>query len=117
MMHPQRGMTLLEVLIAMAILGSGTLATVMLTSQAWRAVQAAREADRSLRDASAFFDAVALWPREDLDRHLGVRVQGRWRMRVDRLLPTLYVATLTDSSGADTLLATSLHRPEPPRGQ
>lgn len=115
--HPRRGMTLLEVLVALAILGTAGLATVTLATESWRAVRAAREADRSFREASAFFDAVALWPREDLDRHLGDRAQGPWRMRVDRPLPTLYVVTLADSSGRDTLLVTSLYRTEPPRAR
>jgi type II secretory pathway pseudopilin PulG len=110
-------MTLLEVLVALAILGTAGLATVTLATESWRAVRAAREADRSFREASAFFDAVALWPREDLDRHLGDRAQGPWRMRVDRPLPTLYVVTLADSSGRDTLLVTSLYRTEPPRAR
>jgi type II secretory pathway pseudopilin PulG len=110
-------MTLLEVLVALAILGTAGLATVTLATESWRAVRAAREADRSFREASAFFDAVALWPREDLDRHLGDRAQGPWRMHVDRPLPTLYVVTLADSSGRDTLLVTSLYRTEPPRAR
>ena len=113
--RPRRGMTLLEVLVALAILGSAGLATVMLGAESSRAVRAAREADRSLREASAFFDAVALWPREDLDRHLGARPQGPWRMRVDRPAPTLYVVTLADSSSGRTILETSLFRPEPRR--
>jgi prepilin-type N-terminal cleavage/methylation domain-containing protein len=111
--HPRCGMTLLEVLVALAILGTAGLATVTLATESWRAVRAAREADRSFREASAFFDAVALWPREDLDRHLGDRAQGPWGMRVDRPLPTLYVVTLVDTAGGMTLLSTSLFRPEP----
>lgn len=109
------GMTLLEVLVALAILGSAGLATIALATESWRAVRTARDADRSLREASAFFDAVALWPREDLDRHLGDRTQGPWRMRVDRLTPTLYVVTLADSSSGFTILETSLFRPEASR--
>lgn len=115
--HARSGMTLLEVLIALAIIGAAGLATMTLATQSWRAVHAAREAARSYRAASAFFEAVALWPRDDLDRHLGVRTQGPWRMRVERPVATLYVVTLADSSGTDTLLITSLHRPEPPRAQ
>jgi prepilin-type N-terminal cleavage/methylation domain-containing protein len=108
----RNGMTLLEVLIALAILGSVGVATVSLAVESWRAVCAARESDRSLRDASAFLETVALWPREDLDRRLGDRAQGPWRMRVDRPWPTLYVVTLADSSHRVTLLSTSLFRPE-----
>jgi prepilin-type N-terminal cleavage/methylation domain-containing protein len=114
-MHARTGMTLLEVLVALMILGTAGVATIGLVTESWRAVRAAREADRSVREASAFFDAVALWPREDLDRHLGDRGQGPWRMRVDRSTPTLYVVTLADSSGRLPILETSLFRPEAPR--
>ena len=107
------GMTLLEVLVALAILATAATAVLGVAAQSWHAVQSARDADRSLGDASAFLDAVALWPREDLERHLGDRAQHPWRMRVDRPLPTLYVVALTDSSGGDTLLVTSLYRAEP----
>lgn len=109
------GMTLLEVLVALAILGVAGAATIGLASESWRAVRTAREADGSLREASAFFDAVALWPRGDLDRHLGDRGQGPWRMRVERPTPTLYVVILADSSSGLTILETSLFRPEAPR--
>jgi type II secretory pathway pseudopilin PulG len=108
-------MTLLEVLIALAIMGTAGLAVVGLASQSWQVVRTSDEADRSLAEASAFFEAVVLWPREDLDQRLGDRVQHPWRLRIDRPVPALYVATLTDSSGSDTLLVTSLFRPEPRR--
>lgn len=110
--HSRRGITLLEVLVALAILSAGALSVVALGSQSWRAVHAARDADRSISEASSFLDAVALWPREELDLRLGDRVQQPWRLRIDRPVPTLYVVTLVDSSGRDTILATSLFRPE-----
>ena len=113
--RPRSGMTLLEVLVALSILGVAGAATIGLTTESWRAIRTAREADGSLREASAFFDAVASWPRDDLDRHLGDRGQGPWRMRVDRPTPTLYVVTLVDSSSGVTILETSLFRPEVPR--
>lgn len=117
MSRRQPGMTLLEVLIALAILGTGAMTVVALGSQSWHAVRNVRDADRSLLEASAFLDAVALWPREDLDQRLGERVQDPWRLRIDRPLPTLYVVTLADSSGRDTLLVTSLFRAEPSRAR
>src|SRR4051812_27068530 len=82
-----RGAVLLEVLVALAILVTAGAAAVAMASESAAALARAREADREMRRASAFFDAVALWPRADLDRHLGDRTQGVWRMRVDRPWP------------------------------
>ena len=116
-MTRRAGMTLLEVLMALTILGTGAMAVAGLASQSWRTVQSARRADQAMLEASSFLDAVALWPREDLDQRLGERRQHPWRLRIDRVSPTLYLVTLVDSSGSDTLLVTSLFRPEPRRAQ
>lgn len=110
--RPRRAMTLLEVLVALAILASAALAMLGMASQSWHAVRTAEEAERSLEEASAFLDAVALWPSDELDQRLGERRQYPWRLRIDRPARSLYVATLVDSSGSDTLLVTSLFRPE-----
>lgn len=75
-----------------------------------------------MRRASAFLDAVVLWPREDLDRHLGERPEGPWVLRVDRPAPTLYAVTLlagpddSTATAGTLLLATSLFRPAVPSG-
>ena len=78
-------------------------------------VRRAREADAEMREASAFLHAVSLWTREDLDRRLGERPQGRWRLIVQRPTPTLYEVVLTDSAVTHEVLRTTLFRPEPPR--
>ena len=77
------------------------------------AVRSAREADVEMRSATAFMEAVALWTRDDLDRRLGDRPQGPWRMTVGRPLPTLYTVALADSATRRILLRTSLFRPLP----
>ena len=116
-MRRRSGVALLEALIALAILGIAGVSIVVFAIDAGRTVQRAREADGEIRRAGALFDAVALWPRADLDRHLGSRPQGPWRLRVDRPLPTLYTVVLTDSTEAREILRTSLYRPDPdPKG-
>jgi type II secretory pathway pseudopilin PulG len=109
------GAVLLEVLVALAILATAGAAAVTFAVDVGRTVARVRESEADVRRASAFLDAVALWPREDLDRHLGSRLQGRWRMRVDRPVPTLYVVLLTDTLGTREVLRTALYRPEPIR--
>jgi type II secretory pathway pseudopilin PulG len=105
---------LLEVIVALAILAVAGMAALVLTSEAASAVARTRAVDRNLARASALLHAVALWPREDLDRHLGDRPQGPWRMRVDRAYHTLYVIEIADSATGAPLLKTTLYRAEPP---
>ena len=113
-MKRERGMVLLEVLVALAILGTAAASVVVATSESARAVKRARQADASLRAASDFLDAVALWTRDDLDRRLGDRPQGAWRLRIERPDLTLYTVALADSASGRVVLATALYRPAPP---
>ena len=108
----RRGVVLLEAIVALTILAVACGAVVVLATDSARAVVRAVAADADSRAASALLDAAALWSREDLDRHLGSREQGRWRMVVDRPALTLYVVTLADSSGSRVLLRTVFYRRE-----
>lgn len=112
--HRRAGAILLEAIVALVILAVAGTAAVTLVSQSSDAVRRARIADAEMREASAFLHAVALWPREDLDRRLGERPQGRWKLIVQRPVPTLYEVVLTDSAVSRELLRTTLFRPEPP---
>ncbi|HSY82695.1 MAG TPA: type II secretion system protein [Gemmatimonadaceae bacterium] len=111
---PRRGVVLLEAIVALTILTIAALASVAMVRQAVDSVRRAREAERDIRKASTFMEAIALWPRADLDRHLGNRAEGPWRLQIDRPVPTLYLVALTDSSSRRELVRTALFRPEPP---
>jgi prepilin-type N-terminal cleavage/methylation domain-containing protein len=106
------GFALLEVLIAMLLLSIAGATAAAAAIDAIHAVRLAHHTEEVSQRASAFLDAVALWPREDLDRRLGDHPQGPWRLRIDRLSPSLYAITLADS-GARALvrLRTSVYRP------
>lgn len=111
----RRGAALLEAIVALTLLAFAAGSAIALSQQSAESVRRAREADAAMRDASAFLEVVALWPREDLDRRLGERAQGAWRLHIDRPTPTLYVVTLADTAGGRVLLHTALYRPEAPR--
>lgn len=111
----RRGAALLEAIVALTLLAFAAGSAIALSHQAAESVRRGRAAELAIRDASAFLEAVALWPREDLDRRLGDRAQGAWRLRIDRPTPTLYVVSLTDAEGGRVLLHTALYRPEAPR--
>lgn len=102
---------LLEVLIAMAILGFVAASALSLAADGSSRAQRNHATEAELRDASALMDAVALWSREDLDRHLGRRPQGSWRMEIQREGDALYDVRLEDGTTARLLLQTSFYRP------
>lgn len=110
----RRGAVLLEAIVALVILAVAGTAVVTLAAESARAMDRAQEAAQAMGRADAFFHAVALWPREDLDRHLGTHPQGPWLLRIDRPTPTLYEAVLLDSAGGRALLRTTLYRQEAP---
>ena len=112
-MSNRHGSALLEVVVATLVLSVAGLSATLSVAEALRAVERARAADTETLRADAFMDAVALWPREELDRRLGDRPQGPWRLRIERPEPELYLVVLTDSSAArGELLRTVLFRPD-----
>lgn len=113
-MRARSGLTLLEAIVALSILATAGIAAVNLTSESTHTVSLVRNTDRDIARASELLDAVTLWSVDDLDRHLGTRSQGDWRMRVNKDGP-LYRVAVTDSAGR-TLLETSLYRPSVSRG-
>ena len=114
-MKQRHGAALLEVLVALAILVIAGVALAGVLGENLRALHHARERDREMSAAASFLDAVSLWPREDLDRRLGWRGQGKWKLRIDRPESDLYVIALADSTARE-ILRTVLYRPEAPNG-
>lgn len=108
----RRGLVLLEAIVALTILAVAGVSVVTLAASALSTMDRAHQADAASQHANHFFDAVSLWPRTDLDRHLGDRAEGPWRLRVGRPTPTLYLVSLRDTATDRIIFATSLYRPE-----
>jgi type II secretory pathway component PulJ len=107
-----RGAVLLETMVALTILASAGVAALVGVSEAARTLERARQGESRVRDASAYLNVLALWPREDLDRHLGERRQGPWSVYIERRGRSLYYITLSDTLTGATLLWTGVFRPE-----
>lgn len=116
MRRVRRGAALLEVIVALTILSIAGGSALAVATQSAAAIGRVREKDAELRSASALLHSVVLWPREDLDRHLGTRRQGHMLMRVERSDQQLYTIVLMDSLGGN-LLRTDVFRPESLRVQ
>jgi type II secretory pathway pseudopilin PulG len=117
----RNGAALLEVMVALTILAVAGMWAVALVNQSVEAIHQVREADIAIRRANGFMEAVALWPRQDLDRHLGRHREGEWVLTVQRPAMSLYTIVL--SAVPDTLdgrplgrdlLSTAVFRPEVP---
>ncbi len=89
-MRHERGVALLEVLAAVAILGVAGLALVELVAGGTRAVAVARERERELADEERLLTAWSLLKREELDQRIGDRLVGPYLVRVQRPERGLY---------------------------
>lgn len=107
------GFVLLEVVAAVTILAVTAVAAMTLVIQAGDAVARSIDAEREIRRASAFLEAVTLWTREELDQRLGIRRQGPWLLSVDREVAGLYRLRLMTSDSL-VLLETAAARPVEP---
>jgi type II secretory pathway component PulK len=106
----RRGAALLEALVALAVLGTVGSAAAWSATESLRAVTRMHEREQEQRKAGRLLTAISLWPRADLDRHLGTSIQGPWRLRIDRPLITIYEVSLTDTLSNAVLIGTSLYR-------
>jgi prepilin-type N-terminal cleavage/methylation domain-containing protein len=109
MIGRRSGFSLLEALVALVIIAATASAASGMLGQSIVAVEHARSRESRLRDAGRFLDAVSLWTTGDLDRRLGDREQGPWRLTIQSLGSRLYSVELRDSS--EMLLKTVLYRP------
>ena len=112
----ERGVVLLEVLAAIAILGIASVSLIDLVGAGTRAVATARSRERELWDEDRLLSAYSLLARPDLDRRLGLRVVGRYQVSVERPEPSLYRVALSrfESPQVEDLV-TVLLRPEASR--
>lgn len=105
-------MVLLEVIVALTIFVIAGLSASVWVRQTLLTVDHAHLAVDELEAASDYLDRIALWPREDLDRHLGTRLEGPWVVEVQHPTPTIYEVRIGDSASTQPLLRTWLYRAE-----
>lgn len=114
MPRDNRGMTLLEILVALAVVATAGVSLVAALGATARAQRSAELAERTTAEASRVLAAVSLLSRADLDRRLGLRAIGRFEVGVQRPEPALYrIAIAERETPAVELLVTVVHRPVP----
>jgi type II secretory pathway component PulJ len=116
MRRARRGIALLEVLVAVAILASAALSVVALLAQMSDFERRAEATETRLGDEERLLTALTLLTRDDLDRRLGQRTAGPYVVEIqrpDRVLYRLAIGTSDAPSHPD--LATLVYRPEAAR--
>ena len=107
------GFALLDVLLALALLGSAGLAVVSLLDQAMRAEHAARDIEREYQAADRVMTALTLLHRAELDQRIGRHPLGEFLVDIQRPERGLYRIALAGASAPErVLLVTVVARPE-----
>lgn len=109
------GATLFETVVALAIFGIVGSAGAMSAFEMTRTVVRTQLREELTRSAARLLAAVSLWPRDDLDRHLGTTHQGPMKLWVERADPTLYRVRVTDAATGVLLLQSAIYVPTPDR--
>jgi hypothetical protein len=110
-MTARPGAVLLEVMVALAILGAAAVASLAIQTSTSAAIRTAASADSIQSLADELMGAVSLWSVEDLDRRLGERIQGAFVLELHRVVPQLYDVTIRERGSGVALLSTTLFRP------
>src|ERR1043166_88888 len=96
-MRAKPGMVLIEVVAAIAILGSVAAAYLALASRSMALVRRAIDHEVVVARAGDFLGVVSLWSRDDLLHHLGERREGPWILAIQGDGHRLFRATVMDS--------------------
>ncbi len=110
-MRRDRGIALLEVLIAIGILGTAGLAVIGMLRQASVAEAASRMEERTVQSAGRVLSALTLLGRAELDQRIGLHPLGEFAVEIQRPEAALYrVAVSRLDRPERTLLVTVVYR-------
>lgn len=111
----RRGAALLEVLVAIAILGGAGVGFIGALAEPLATARRAAARERTIETADRVLAAMTLLTRGDLDRWLGRREVGEFVTHVARPEPTLYRIAVAERRAPDhELLVTVVFRPLEP---
>ncbi len=107
----RHGGVLIEVLVALAILSSAGVSTVVLLTAHARAQAHVQESEEEVVQAERLLAASALLTRAELDQRLGTRVVRGFEVAVSRPESELYRIAVARPGGPEVLV-TVVHRRE-----
>ncbi len=115
MLRTERGVVLLEVIMALTLLTVSGLSMIAIVASGMESQQQVRMHEQELQAANRVLGAYALLTRADLDLRLGRRKVGEFQVGLQRPEPTLYRVGIAPEQAPDLeLLVTVLYRPSTP---
>lgn len=109
----ERGIVLLEVLVALAVLALVGMAALGLMRVAIESQQLLAGREQELRQADRLLTAYTLLTRSELDQRIGAQRIGSYLLHVERPDRVLYRIAISDTIAQQTeLLVTVVYRPE-----
>ena len=112
-MRNERGVVLLEVLVAVVVLVTAGVGLIELVGSGLRAEREARLRETTLATEERLLAALTLLNRKELDQRIGRRQIGEFIVDVQRPEPTLYrIALLQQQSAQVEDLVTVVYRAE-----
>ena len=107
----RNGSSLLDVVIALVVLGLSGVALVTLLGQTAHSVRDVRNTERLVRGASDELERFVAYDRAQVIALVGRSSPRGWRLEVVRAGPTLFDVSIGSSDSSTPLLRTSVYRP------
>jgi len=108
----RRGSALLDVVIALVVLGLSGTAMITLLGQTAHSVRSVRNTERDVRDASDELARFVVYDRAQLAAMVGRRRSHGWSLEITQAAPDLFEVTIADNDTSAVLLRTSVYRPD-----
>jgi prepilin-type N-terminal cleavage/methylation domain-containing protein len=105
----RRGVSLLEVVVALAVLGLAAASWVGLAVQSMHTVAIYHARELVVRGAARELAGVTLWSGEQFRQRIGQWRDGPFLLTVTELAPSVYGVVVADSSSAAPLLRTAFY--------
>ena len=107
----RRGSSLLDVVIALVVLGLSGVALIALLGQTARSVRNVRTTEREIRRASDELGRFVVYDRTHLIAMLGRSRSLAWTIDVVQASPDVFDVSIANSERTGALLRTSVYRP------
>jgi type II secretory pathway component PulJ len=113
MRHNQRrGSALLDVVVALTLLGLSGVALIAVAGQTARTMRDVAFTERETRLAARELDRFVLYDRAQLVAMTGRRAVRDWSLNVEQVGPDLFDVAIARNDTSPPLLRTTLYRPD-----